>query len=284
MPDDAEELLRVAANHVAVGLQRAELIESLTEDNVVGNLFRALEGESTDEVEARARQARCDLERTGVLVEVRSAEGRAKATPWPALAESVDAQLRRLAPGAIVDHGPDRLRARLPLALGDTGHALGVLDAALAALAVEHGVVIGRSEPHRGAAAARDGMREAADAVVVALALLATGGLMPYAAMGAYRYLVHVSALEDFSDPYLGHVRLLGEYDERRGTQLLTTLEEYLAERGNVKETARKLIVHPNTLRQRLERIETLTTLELSSVDVLALALAVKFARLTGKR
>jgi DNA-binding PucR family transcriptional regulator len=47
-----------------------------------------------------------------------------------------------------------------------------------------------------------------------------------------------------------------------------------------VTETARALTVHPNTLRQRLERIETLTGLDLASADLLALELAVKLARL----
>jgi DNA-binding PucR family transcriptional regulator len=47
-----------------------------------------------------------------------------------------------------------------------------------------------------------------------------------------------------------------------------------------VTETARALTVHPNTLRQRLERIETLTQLDLAKADLLSLELAVKFARL----
>ena len=72
----------------------------------------------------------------------------------------------------------------------------------------------------------------------------------------------------------------LVDYDERRGTTLLGTLERYLDERGNVVGTARALYIHPNTLRQRLERIERETGLDLERDDWLSLAIAVKVIRL----
>jgi hypothetical protein len=53
-----------------------------------------------------------------------------------------------------------------------------------------------------------------------------------------------------------------------------------LADRCRVTEAARALTVHPNTLRQRLERIETLTGLDLARADLLAHELAIKLARL----
>jgi DNA-binding PucR family transcriptional regulator len=75
-------------------------------------------------------------------------------------------------------------------------------------------------------------------------------------------------------------VSTVAEYDSRRGSQLVATLEQYLAARRSATEAARTLMVHPNTLRQRLERIETLTGLELATADLLSLELAVKLARL----
>jgi DNA-binding PucR family transcriptional regulator len=75
-------------------------------------------------------------------------------------------------------------------------------------------------------------------------------------------------------------VRTIAAYDRRRGSQLVETLEQYLADRRSITETARALTVHPNTLRQRLDRIETLTGLELGKADLLALELAAKLARL----
>ena len=48
-------------------------------------------------------------------------------------------------------------------------------------------------------------------------------------------------------------------------------------------ETARALFIHPNTLRQRLARIEELTGLNLEEEDLLSLELAIKLARLHGR-
>ena len=78
-------------------------------------------------------------------------------------------------------------------------------------------------------------------------------------------------------------VDLLIDYDRRRRTSLLDTLERYLSERRSVIESARALYVHPNTLRQRLGRIEDLTGLDLNEDDLLSLELAIKLARLHGR-
>ena len=75
---------------------------------------------------------------------------------------------------------------------------------------------------------------------------------------------------------------MLLDYDARRGSALVPTLERYLSSGRNVAVTARELIVHPNTLRQRLERIEALTDLNLAEEDLLSLELALKLARLRG--
>jgi len=72
-------------------------------------------------------------------------------------------------------------------------------------------------------------------------------------------------------------------YDRKRRTALLDTLERYLAERRSVIESARALFIHPNTLRQRLGRIEELTGINLDEDDLLSLELAIKLARLHGR-
>jgi DNA-binding PucR family transcriptional regulator len=45
------------------------------------------------------------------------------------------------------------------------------------------------------------------------------------------------------------------EYDERRGTQLVQTLEAYFASGRTIARTAEALHVHGNTVTQRLDRI-----------------------------
>jgi DNA-binding PucR family transcriptional regulator len=79
-------------------------------------------------------------------------------------------------------------------------------------------------------------------------------------------------------------VEALLAHDAQRRTALLDTLEEYLARRRSVADTARTLYIHPNTLRQRLARIERVTGLKLDAEDLLALELAVKLVRLDDAR
>ena len=63
-------------------------------------------------------------------------------------------------------------------------------------------------------------------------------------------------------------------------SQLFRTLEEYLRQRGRVASTAAALYVHPNTLRQRLARIETITGLDLETEDSLTVEMAMKLLKL----
>jgi DNA-binding PucR family transcriptional regulator len=77
-------------------------------------------------------------------------------------------------------------------------------------------------------------------------------------------------------------VKKLADYDRERRTQLVDTLERYLRDRRSIATTARALYVHPNTLRQRLSRIEELSGLDLAAEDLLSLELAVKLMRLRG--
>src|SRR5439155_1717691 len=72
----------------------------------------------------------------------------------------------------------------------------------------------------------------------------------------------------------------LAEYDERHRSQLLLTLEEYLRRRGNIATAATTLYVHPNTLRQRLRRIQDLTGLDVAREDWLMIEIELKLLRL----
>lgn len=50
----------------------------------------------------------------------------------------------------------------------------------------------------------------------------------------------------------------LAEYDAVHGSELLVTLRAFLALEGAVEATARRLHIHPNSLRYRLRRIRSL--------------------------
>jgi sugar diacid utilization regulator len=281
--DDDDEVLHLLAGQVALALQKAELIERLTEENIVRDLFSALAEGASDVAEARARAAGWDISRPHVFVEVRPLEGsRADDdAPWPARAERVESQLRRLAPGALCDSGRRHLRALLPLGRPQNAAELAALDAALGELGRSEHVAIGRSDSRAGVARSGESLREATDAAQIARALMADGGgTLAYSELGAYRYLVRLPLDEAPHDAHFQAVRSLADYDRDRRTQLVDTLERYLRDRRSIATTARALYVHPNTLRQRLSRIEELSGLDLASEDLLSLELAVKLMRL----
>src|SRR5581483_10116103 len=141
----------------------------------------------------------------------------------------------------------------------------------------------GVSQMHGETAEVTRAYREALDATTIGRALLREGGAISYSQLGAYRYLVHIPAEDAPSDRMRAAVDTLIDYDSRRQSALLDTLERYLAERRSVIESARALFIHPNTLRQRLARIEELTGLDLDRDDLLSLELAIKLARLHGR-
>ena len=171
------------------------------------------------------------------------------------------------------------MRALAPLPNGQSA-VVERLRAACEELGREDGLVVGLSEVDRGSASARRRMREAADAARIGGSLVGDGGAVCYQELGAYRYLVHLDLDEAPRDRYRAAVEQLGDYDRRRGARLVETLEQFLADRGSVTASARALYVHPNTVRQRIERIERVSGLDLPNEDLLSLELALKLARL----
>jgi len=98
----------------------------------------------------------------------------------------------------------------------------------------------------------------------------------------AYRYLAQLPAGHAPDERHATAIATLAAYDAKRRTELLGTLERHLGDRGALAATARALYIHTNTLRQRLDRIEALTGLDLAAEDLLSLELALKLARLHG--
>ncbi|MEN3285494.1 MAG: hypothetical protein V7607_6634 [Solirubrobacteraceae bacterium] len=275
-PAHHEELLQAVANQAALALRNAEHIERLTAENLVRALFEALDDGALDVAETHARAAGCDLDRPHVLIQARPVAAGEDARPWPVVAERIETRLRNLEAGALVDPGRDALRALLPL---PTAATYGDVTS-LRELAASEGVAIGMSAARSGSDGADQSLRQAHDAATIARALAPAGGALAYDDLGAYRYLVHLAIDDAPHDRLCEAVERLLDYDALRETQLLATLEQYLADRRVGTATARKLFIHANTLRQRLDRIEKLTGIELANEDLLSLELAVKLVRL----
>ena len=172
------------------------------------------------------------------------------------------------------------MRALLPLPPVGDGDHVGELVSALSELGGREDVFVGVSAARQGTRESARSLGEAADAARIATALMPDGGALAYEDLGAYRYLVHLPLDDAPRDRYCEAVERLVDYDELRHTHLVDTLESYLHGRRRGATTARTLYIHPNTLRQRLDRIEKVSGLNLVSEDLLSLELAVKLVRL----
>lgn len=92
---------------------------------------------------------------------------------------------------------------------------------------------------------------------------------------------IKVQDMEDFFDKCLGEVY---EYDQRNGTTLMVTLENFFAYNQNVSQGARAMYIHRNTFTYRLDKIKELLNTDFqNSEELLQIQLALKIYRLLGK-
>ena len=261
------DLAGAVANQAAVAIKKIELIERLTEKNLIKDFFEELvRGAGPGELDVRAARLGCDLdERHLVLV---------AAPPTDELERALGAVAR----GSLFDRREDSMRAlvRIP-ADGEAG--------LLRRIRGIHGqlaepVAVGVSNPCQGAASFAAGFEEARHALVGTSVLGAEPSVMTYDELGPYKYLLRMSLDSGARDSHRESIRLLADYDRQRSTYLLRTLEEFLRRRGNISATAEALYVHPNTLRQRLRRIQELSGLDLRKDDWLMVEIALKLVRL----
>jgi hypothetical protein len=109
--------------------------------------------------------------------------------------------------------------------------------------------------------------RQARRALETAHRLGQTSAVLPFAELGIYRLLHRVddpAELADFADGVLG---ALVAYDREHGAEFVRTLAVYLREHGSLQHAARELSVHVNTVSYRLQRVQTITGLDLENAD-----------------
>ncbi len=122
---------------------------------------------------------------------------------------------------------------------------------------------------------------EAREALEVGQCLHQESGCTHFNELGAYRYIYRFAQTDTLHDHYQKQIDLIVEYDRRKRTNLLETLEIYLECGGNVAKTSSQLEVHRNTLLQRLERLQKLCSLDLELCQHrLPLLIALKVHRL----
>jgi GAF domain-containing protein len=261
------ELARAAANQTAVALKKIELIERLTEKNLIKDFFEQLAGGSVHgDLEGRAARLGCDLDQRYLVV--------AAAPPD----DAVEKALATAAPRSLFDRRDDSIRGLLRVGPGGPARLVEKVQETHAEL--EDGISIGVSNVCQGASSFQAGFEEARHALVGASVVRGKASVMTYEDLGPYKYLLRMPFDADVRDEHRDAVMRIAEYDRQRQTSLLRTLEEFLRRRGNISATAEALYIHPNTLRQRLRRIQELSGLDLRKDDWLLVEIAVKMVKL----
>jgi putative methionine-R-sulfoxide reductase with GAF domain len=261
------DLARAAANQTAVALKKIELIERLTEKNLIKDFFEQLAGGgSLADTEGRAARLGCDLDQRYLVL--------AAAPP----SDELESTLASIAPGSLFDRREDSLRALLRIPAAGEPRLLESIRELQAEAG--GGFAVGISNPCQGAATFAPGFEEARHALLGTTVLQGRAGVMTYDELGPYKYLLRLPFEAGLRDAQRDAVARVAEYDRQRNTSLLRTLEEFLRRRGNISATADALYVHPNTLRQRLRRIGELSGLDLRKDDWLMVEIAVKMVKL----
>lgn len=217
------------------------------EDRVRGELLAdLLSGRDADPVRVgeRARRQRVDLD-LPMAVAVAHVEGldRHRATQIASRHAEEHRGLGGSHDGAVVlvVPTPD------PLAAG------AALQARLAAAGGS--TTVGVAAAEAGPAGVVAGYAEAAGCLRTLQTLGRHGEVSDPAGLGLARLVLGGGGpeqLEDFVEATIGPVLA---YDAQRGTELVKTLEQWFASGSRPSETARALLVHPNTVAQRLDRV-----------------------------
>ncbi|MCC5465394.1 helix-turn-helix domain-containing protein [Pelosinus sp. Bkl1] len=101
-------------------------------------------------------------------------------------------------------------------------------------------------------------------------------GIFHYKDLGILQLLVKNIGNEGAKEFVKEQIGTLIRYDEEKGTNLVTTLEEIL-QHSNLKKTAEKMFLHPKTVVFRKQRIEKILGVSLDSFETrLALGVALK--------
>ena len=110
-------------------------------------------------------------------------------------------------------------------------------------------------------------LREARLALRMQKASCAAERASVFADLDVLRMLASVDDLADVEGFVRKWLGALADYDERKHTQLLRTLTQYLQHGGGYEATSRALSVHRSTLKYRLQRIRELTGLDLGDPE-----------------
>jgi len=311
-----QTLLGTIANQIAMAIKNSHLVDMLAQKNLVKGFFDDLmygTYDSEDSLRQRANFIGCDLTKshTVAMIEIahldesdddEDGRPRASSTSTRPLAETflqteedrlmihkrISAQIRRRIqdnyPGSVLYERENLLTCIICLSKDPAAARLKTwlrdLDRQMRA---EHSVrlSIGIGNLCQNIGDYRRGFAEANEALQMGQSLNRDGGVTHFNDLGVYRYLYKIARMDDLRDMYQDQVARIANYDRRKGTDLLDTLETYLECAGNLTKTSNRLFVHRNTLIQRLERLQSLCDIELQErSNWLTLQVAIKVFKL----
>lgn len=102
--------------------------------------------------------------------------------------------------------------------------------------------------------------------------------------LGIFKILSQDSLTNELEDFYNTTLKPLVDYDLRKSTELVKTLEVYFKSNGNLTRISEQLFTHYNTVLYRLSRIKEITGMDLENPsDRLNLEISIKIKRLLEK-
>jgi GAF domain-containing protein len=270
---EADALLGTIANQAALAFKNALLTEELLHQNRLSSFLRDLESGRLLASEMRGEASKLGLDPSLNYAFVvgwldpesqRALEDESAALLMHELSVALSARV----PGTRCTLSGQEVVALVPA--GAAGDMLGVLREQVTSceltLRERTGLAatFGISRPASSLEDFRIALSEAREVAIVGARLNRGGGVFGIDDVGHQLLLGRVADLPQVRDRYSTAVATLGEYDRVKGAALLETLSVFLDFR-NRADVARRLCVHRNTLSQRLQRIEDLTELDLSS-------------------
>lgn len=101
--------------------------------------------------------------------------------------------------------------------------------------------------------------------------------------LGIYKIFCHDNLRDELQKFYQSTLLPLCQYDEKRDTELVKTLEVYFEMNGNLKKMSEHLYTHYNTILYRINRISEITNMNLDDErDRFSLETALKIKKIMG--
>jgi len=267
-------IARMVTTLLALELERSRSPEWESEEAAGAFVTAVLRRQVTDrrDIVAQASELGADLDRGAGVVVLRAAPRAAQTGEWrERVLVLAQRALRSLAPGSLAASDGGEAAEIAAIVPAEDDERLARAAAGLAreledSLQGFH-LTTGRS---RRCADPVDLYRAGNEAQLAVNVGEAEGrSLLAFEDTGAYRLLLPAMSedpaeLERF---YAETVQPLVAYDDQYETELVTTVEAYLDNDGNVAATAKQLFTHRHTIRYRLERVRELCGHDVSATE-----------------